>query len=135
MEEGLSQRQSCELLGFCRSRLSYRKRVNPEKEHLRERIKALSLKYPRFGYRRIHALLKREGLNECVNVVHLMWKQEKLAIKPNKKKRKRRGKGISYPIKACFPNHIWTYDFMLDQLANGKKMRVTVQVSKEGKAS
>jgi len=124
VEEGLSQRHSCELLGFCRSRLSYRKRNNPEKECLRSRIKELALKHPRFGYRRIRAMLEREGFDVQVNVVHRIWKQEKLAVKPNKKKRKRRGKGFPYPPKACFPNHVWTYDFMQDQLANGKKVRI-----------
>ncbi len=91
---------------------------------MRERIKALSLKYPRFGYRRIHVMLGREGLNTDIKQVYRIWRQEKLAVKPNKKKRKRRGKGFAYPPKACFPNHVWTYDFMQDQLANGKKVRL-----------
>ncbi len=82
------------------------------------------MKYPRFGYRRIHVMLGREGLNTDIKQVHRIWKREKLAVKPNKKKRKRRGKGFAYPPKACFPNHVWTYDFMQDQLANGKKVRL-----------
>jgi putative transposase len=82
------------------------------------------MKNPRYGYRRIHALLKREGLIPDIKTVQRLWKEEKLAVKPSKRKRKRRGAGFPYPPKACFYKHIWTYDFMQDQLANGKKVRL-----------
>lgn len=138
MAEGISQRQACRVLGFCRARLSYRE--DSRKILLRERIRALAMKHPRFGYRRIHALLGREqscrenfpnafglgreGAVPDIKTVHRLWKQEKLAVKPSKRKRKRRGKGFPYPPKACFPNHVWTYDFMQDSLVNGKKVRL-----------
>jgi putative transposase len=125
VKEGLSQRESCEVLEVCRSSLFYKKRVNPEKEALAAAIRTLAMKYPRFGYRRIHEMLRRQGMVYELNLVHRLWKRERLMVKPAKKKRKRnRGPHLPYPPKARYSNHVWTYDFMQDQLLNGKKIRI-----------
>lgn len=124
MTEGLSQRESCELLTVCRSKLFYKKRINPEKEALIKRIHELALKHPRYGYRRVREMLKREGKQVEENRMQRLWKRERLAIKPTKRKRKRTmGTQLPYPPKAKYPNHVWTYDFMQDQLDNGRKIR------------
>ena len=125
VEEGLSQRIGCELLGVCRSRLFYRQRKNPEKEALVAAIRRLAFKHPRYGYRRVHEMLRRQGIIVEINQVYRLWKKERLAVKPVKKKRKRnRGPWVSTPPRAKYPNHVWTYDFMQDQLANGKKLKI-----------
>lgn len=125
VEEGLSQRIGCELLGVCRSKLFYRQQKNPEKEALLAAIRKLAFKHPRYGYRRVHEMLRRQGIIVEINQVHRLWKKERLAVKPVKKKRKRnRGPWLSTPPRAKYPNHVWTYDFMQDQLANGKKLKI-----------
>lgn len=125
MEEGLSHRVACDLLDVCRSSLFYKKRVNPEKEALLEAIRALAYKHPRYGYRRVHAMLSRQGLPIEIKRVHRLWKRERLAVKPAKKKRKRnKGPWLVPPPRAKYPNHVWTYDFMHEQLVNGKKVRL-----------
>jgi putative transposase len=60
---GVSQRCVSLALDFSRSSLQYRPQRNPMNEILRERIKELSATRVRYGYRRIHVLLKREGWN------------------------------------------------------------------------
>lgn len=125
VKEGLSQRESCEILSVCRSRLFYKPRVNPEKEALLSAIRILALKHPNYGYRRIHVMLKRQCLVEERSRVQRLWKQERLAVKRQKKKRKRnRGPWPAVPPRAAYPNHVWTYDFMQDQLSNGRKIRL-----------
>lgn len=124
VQEGLSQRKSCEILEFCRSRLFYRPRYNGEKEVLRQRIKALAKEYPRYGYRRVDALLRREGFTGNIKQVHRLWKQEKLAVKKRLLKQKRRGQRIAFPPQALYPNHVWTYDFLQENLTNGKRLRL-----------
>jgi putative transposase len=125
VEEGLSQRESCEIVGVCRSKLFYQPRKNPEKEALVAAIRALALKHPRYGYRRVHEMLRRQGLVTEISRVQRLWKRERLAVKPVKKKRKRRrGPWLSPPPRAAYPNHVWTYDFMQDQLSSGKKIRL-----------
>jgi putative transposase len=124
-QEGLSQRKSCVILEVCRSKLFYHKKVNESRETLRQRIKTLALTHPRYGYRRIHALLVRDGLLCNLKTIYRLWKEEKLAVRPRKKKRKRSfGEALPNPPKALYPGHVWTYDFMQDQLANGKKIRL-----------
>jgi len=125
VEEGLSQRESCEIVGVCRSKLFYQPRKNLEKEALVAAIRALALKHPRYGYRRIHEMLRRQGLVTEISRVQRLWKKERLAVKPVKKKRKRRwGPWLAPPPRAAYPNHVWTYDFMQDQLSSGKKIRL-----------
>lgn len=123
-QEGLSRRKACELLLVHRSRLYYLPHHNPKREALRNRMRALAMSHPRYGYRRIRVLLERDGIKVTEKRIQRLWKQEKLAVKPQKRKRKRRkGQGADFPVKALYPNHVWTYDFMLDQLACGRKVR------------
>jgi putative transposase len=121
-EEGLSERRSCLLVGMGRSSYHYRPRPSTDAALL-ERIRQLAFEHKRFGYRRIWALLRREG--EAVNVkrVHRLWKQADLVQSRRRRRKRRKGKGET-PCKATHPNHVWTYDFVHDECVNGRKLKI-----------
>ena len=59
---GLSERRACRLVGVGRSTLAYRPRGRPDEAALRQRLREPAAERPRFAYRRLHALLRREGV-------------------------------------------------------------------------
>ena len=63
-ERGISQRRACQLLSLCRSRARYRSRGGPEDRELVERLRRIKDQWPRFGYRRAWAILRRAGQPE-----------------------------------------------------------------------
>ena len=89
---------------------------------LTARLHALAGQYPTYGYRRVHAVLRREGMLVNCKRVHRLWQQEKLARKPQPRRKKvRTGEGV--PQQAEYPNHVWSYDFVFDQTQDGQKLK------------
>lgn len=121
-ERKVSERQGCRLAGISRMGLRYRPKMQAKNEALRERLRAIAKKRPRYGYRRAWAELRREGHVVNRKRVHRLWKAEGLHV-PRRKK-PRRAKGGAVPLKAERPNHVWTYDFMLDATSIGRRLRV-----------
>jgi putative transposase len=118
---GLSIRRSCRLVGLSRSRLNAPYPV--QEAALRAEIRRLSYKYPRFGYRRIHALLPGTGHAVSIRRVRRIRAEEGLQVK--KKTRRKRKKGNRpVPEKATAPNHVWTVDFVHDRLSRGSSIRL-----------
>jgi putative transposase len=111
------------LLGLSRSRPEAPRLV--ENEVLLTRIRELAYQYKRYGYRRIHALLCREGWQVNVKRVRRMWRLEGLQVK-KKRRRPRKMKGIVtlIPLKAESANHVWTVDFVHDNLSRRRKIRL-----------
>ncbi len=121
----VSQRRGCALLQIGWS--SYHYASHPRNDGpLKERLREIARKYPRFGYRRAWALLVRAG--ELINPkrVHRLWKQEGLQ-RPQRRRKPRRKRGGAIPLQATYPNHVWTYDFMEDSAA-GRKLRLLTLV-------
>jgi len=82
------------------------------------------MKHPRFGYRRIWALLSREGVKLNLKKVYRLWKLEKLSL-PKRRPRKPRAKPtIGVLPKAEKANQVWTYDFVFDQSLSGKSLKM-----------
>lgn len=107
--KGLSQRRGCRLLKVARSMLGYESKQGPKNEALVARIRELALQHPRYGYRRIWALLRRGGTVVNHKRVHRLWKLHQLMLS-RKKKRKRRGPPGPRPLVATGPNQVWAYD-------------------------
>jgi len=118
---GRSVRRACELVGMSRSGFSYlqRRQIDPE---LIERIKAIAKKYVRFGYRRTWAVLRREGIVVNHKAVYRIRKSLGLTL-PRRKARKPRPGTAQLPCQAAYRNHVWTYDFLFDSLADGKQLK------------
>ena len=120
---GMSERKACGWLQVRRKSFRYRRR-KADSSKLMKRIKELALKHPRFGYRRIWALLVRAG--ELINVkkVYRLWRELKLAL-PKRRPRKARAKPfIGIMPKALAANQIWTYDFVFDEAVSGRKLKM-----------
>jgi len=119
----LSERRGCHLTGLNRKSHRYRQRRKPERK-LIGRIRQLAMKHPRFGYRRIWACLKREGIKINLKKLCRLWKQEKLSL-PKKRPSKRRAKpNIGILPKAEKVNQVWTYDFVFDQSLSGRSLKM-----------
>jgi len=89
-----------------------------------KQVRSLAVEHPRFGYRRIAALLRRTGIKVNLKRVYRLWKQEKLTL-PNRRERKRRPKSVvGIMPKAQRANQVWTYDFVFDQSLSGKSLKM-----------
>lgn len=96
-----------------------------EDEALIKRIKELAYQYLRYGYRRIWALLVREGWIVNIKRIHRLWKLLNLQVPKRKKRQRRAGKGVKEaPYRALAPAHVWTVDFVYDTLSHGRKIRL-----------
>jgi putative transposase len=96
-----------------------------ERDHarLRERLRALAGERRRFGYRRLHELLRREGFAANHKLVHRLYQEEKLAIR--RRGRQKRGLGGMVAGSWCpiAANQRWSLDFVEDCLADGRRFR------------
>lgn len=117
----VSARRACWWLNVSRSWLKYLTRRKDGE--LVEKLMALAKEHPRYGTRRLHALLRREG--EVVNLkrVRRVCRQRGLMLR-QKRRRKRRGIGAGVPCSAEYPNQVWAYDFVEDRTETGRKLRV-----------
>jgi putative transposase len=120
---GLSERRACRLVGIGRSTLRYRSRPRPEEESLKRRLRELAAARPRFGYRRLHVLLRREGVTVNHKRIERLYREEGLAVRRRTRKRVARdGRGrAALPGR---PNQQWGIDFVSDTLAWGRRIRL-----------
>jgi putative transposase len=117
---GVSQRRACDALGAARSTIRYACRRGDDP--IREPLRALAALRPRWGYRRLHILLQREGWVCNHKRVYRLYRQEQLAVRRRKRKKLAATARIVMPVPTR-PNERWSMDFMCDTLANGRTFR------------
>lgn len=117
---GVSERRGCRLIGLGRSTWQYRSRRAPDTE-LRERLRELASKLPRYGYKRLCRRLRKSG--EIVNhkKVYRLYREEGLMVR--KRARKRLVRRAEKPALPTKPNERWSMDFTSDQLFDGRRFR------------
>jgi putative transposase len=86
-------------------------------------MRELAMRHPRYGYRRIHALLCREGARCNRKRVQRLWRDEGLHV-PKRRRRKRRGARIPGMQAATAPNEVWAMDYQFDQTASGRRIKI-----------
>jgi putative transposase len=118
---GLSERRACRLADLNFSTWQYRRR-REERRGLRARIKELAGERRRFGYRRIRALLRREGWRVNHKAVHRIYVEERLQVRKRKRKRVARAERQPMLVPEA-PNQRWSMDFQHDLLATGQWFR------------
>ncbi|QLG12768.1 IS3 family transposase (plasmid) [Deinococcus sp. D7000] len=105
------------------SKSSWHSQAKPRQDsELRQQIHDLARRYPRRGYRFIHALLVRAGVTINKKRVRRLWREEGLAIKPKVSRKIRTGATI--PMQPEDANHVWTYDFVFDQNLEGSTLKI-----------
>ena len=121
----VSERRACRYTGFARSSQRYQSRRPPRPE-LRARLHALATERPRWGYRRLYVLLRREGLLVNRKLVQRLYREERLQVRARKRKRVAVPR---VPLPApTRPNEQWSMDFVSDALGDGRKFRALTLV-------
>jgi putative transposase len=120
-----SANQACRTLGLAKSTF-YRKAGASHKaaERLEKRIKALSRKHPRYGYRMITQLARAEGWRVNRKRVQRVRRKEGLQVVKKSGKTRRTRAQQAERVRAQKPNHVWSYDFIHDQLENGVGLKM-----------
>lgn len=118
----LSERRACELVEVNRASVRYRRRRTDD-ALLRQRLRELAEQRRRFGYRRLHVLLRREGWAVNHKRVYRFYREEGLAVR--RRKRRQRAASERVPLPApTQPDQGWSMDFLQDALADGRKIRL-----------
>ncbi len=117
----LSQRRACRLAQAPRATVRYQAR-RPAQEPLRARLRELAQARPRFGYRRLAVLLRREQGAVNHKRVYRLYRLEGLAVRRRGRKRVARAARVT-PIATPQPGQQWAMDFMQDSLASGRPFR------------
>jgi putative transposase len=105
-----------------RSTFDYQARPDRNAD-LADQVHELTQRHPRYGYRRVWALLRRCGQRVNKKHVHRLWKRAKLQVRTVP--RKRRPACIAQvPVQAMHPGHVWTYDFLHDHCLQGTSLKV-----------
>jgi putative transposase len=129
----ISLRRACGLMHISTSVVRYQAQPDGNGE-LRGRIEALAAERRRFGYRRIHVLLRREGWPVNVKRVHRLYRAADLSVR--KRRRKRIGPTErSMPLLAHAVNQAWSMDFVHDGLSDGRRIRCLAIVDDFSKES
>ncbi len=125
-----SQRQACQLVGIARSSVRYPKRIRRQQvdQEVMHRLREIAQQHPRYGYRRVWALLRRNNKDgQPINRkrVHRLWRLAGLSLLQRRPKQRRRGEAaVVMPQRAERPNHVWSYDFLQDSCSNGPKLKL-----------
>ncbi len=123
---GRSERRACRVLGVDRTSVRYQA-TRPADTDLRERLRTLAAERRRFGYRRLHVLLRREG--HVVNTKRVQWlyREEKLTVRRRGGRKRAMGtrRSIEIPLQA---NQRWSLDFVSDQMTDGRRFRILTVV-------
>ena len=118
----MSERRACRVLDADRKSVRYRSRRSDDGA-LRERLRELANQRRRFGYRRLHILLRREGVMINRKKTQRLYREEGLAVRRRRSRRRAVGTRAPAPVLAL-PNQRWSLDFVHDQMVSGRRFRV-----------
>lgn len=122
----VSQRRACDVLQVDRTSVRYLSR-RPDDAALRDAIKRISRERRRFGYRRIHVMVAREGFVVNHKKVRRIYREEKLQVR--RRGGRKRALGTRKPmVLPDGPNQRWSLDFVSDALTDGRRFRILTVV-------
>jgi putative transposase len=129
----VSERRACRLAGVARSSYRYRS-VAADQAALRLRLRDLAATRVRYGYRRLHILLRREGWRVNHKRVYRLYREEGLGIRVKRRKKLASAPRV-LPPPATRPLERWSLDFLSDSLVDGRRFRVLTIVDTVSRVS
>jgi putative transposase len=118
----ISERRAARLIGVSRTMVRYLARRRDD-QAIRTRLQELAVDRPRFGYRRLHVLLRREGERINRKRVYRLDRAAGLAVRRRPRKRVARSR-VERSTIGAMPNASWTLDFMSDALGQGRRIHL-----------
>ncbi len=119
---GISERRACQLIGLSRSVLRYQPRASMQNTELQAQLVELAQERRRFGYRRLHILLRRAGVQVNHKRIYRLYRAAGLMVK-----RRRRRHGVAVERERLSlpsaPNQVWSMDFVFDALSTGRRIK------------
>ena len=125
-EQGMSERRACRLVNQPRGTQRYQPTQREDEDALTRAIVELASQYGRYGYRRITALLKRDGWQVGKDRVERIWRREGLKVPQKQKPRGRLwfNDGSCVRLRPERTNHVWSYDFVSARTHDGRTVRM-----------
>lgn len=123
-EGGVSKAAACRALDLVRSGLYRLARASVESRRIGKEVLELSGRHPRYGYRRITALLRRDGFEVNPKRVARIRREEGLKVSKRQRRMRRLGVSTAERARAQRPRQVWSWDFVEDQTENGSRFRI-----------
>jgi len=123
----VSERRACTACGFPRSSHRYQS-IRDDRAEIRMRLRDLAATRIRYGYRRLHILLQREGWRVNQKLVYRLYCEEGLAMRSKRPRRHRSSQVRQERQPASRLNERWSMDFMAEQLFDGRRLRILTLV-------
>jgi putative transposase len=124
---GVSARRACRLVALSRSRWHYQPRRPHRDAPVRARLRELAAARPRFGYQRLHLLLRREGLMVNHKRVYRLYREERLLVRPHRGRKHPAVPRVPLPA-LTQANARWGMDFIHDACTDGRRFRCLTMV-------
>jgi putative transposase len=123
---GISQRRACQITGQPRSTQRYQPAEPDPDRDLRERLRTFARAHPRWGYRRAHAVLRREGHQVNRKKIARLWREGGLRVPAKRRKRQRVGESATPAARlhAEHPDHVWALDYQFDVTVAGRTLKI-----------
>lgn len=115
---------ACRAVGLCRSGFYRARLVSLESRRIGKEVLELSEKHPRYGYRRITALLRRDGFAVNGKRVQRLRREEGLQVRKRQRRMRRVGASAVERLRATRARQVWSWDFVDDQTENGSRFRI-----------
>jgi putative transposase len=121
----VSERRACRVLDQPRTSQRYQPQPRDDEPALVKRMLELVRQRPRFGYRRIAALLRAESWRASATRIYRLWRREGLKVPRKKRKRRRLGTSANScdRRRAEHKDHVWAWDFVFDHTLNGSTLK------------
>lgn len=125
-KHNMTERRACRVLSVNRSAYRYKPVRLPDEDEIRAKIVDTACNYGRVGYRMVTHMLRNKGIKINHKRVERIWREEGLK-RPGKQPKRRRlwlGDGSCIRLRADHKNHVWSYDFVVDETWDGRKIRI-----------
>jgi putative transposase len=121
--QAVSLRRACRVVGLSTATWRYQRRGRVDNTDLLARLQAHAAVRARYGYRRLHTLVAREGIVANHKRVHRVYREAGLQVRRRRRKRLTRADRLPLPVPSA-PGERWSMDFMADTLADGRPFRL-----------